>query len=205
MLDKAKVLEWIASRRSGTNKLMSEYYILEEMRDAIESGTFDAPELAVLLDENMKDVYTAYAKLQKEYEQLEQLDKEAAKDFEEVRQLREERDEALRIASELSTELEWKIAHPVICQGICTSQADDYCGQHMSNESCIACNALWTQAHVENEIVKRNKLVKALEFYAYPANIDYLKHGYIIIDQDDGTRARTALSEIKGQGENVHD
>ena len=44
MLDKAKVLEWIASRRSGTNKLMSEYYILDEMRDAIESGTFDAPD-----------------------------------------------------------------------------------------------------------------------------------------------------------------
>ena len=41
MLDKAKALGWIASRRSGTNKLMPEYYILEEMRDAIESGTFE--------------------------------------------------------------------------------------------------------------------------------------------------------------------
>lgn len=48
-------------------------------------------------------------------------------------------------------QLKWKLARPVICQGICTSQADDYCGMHMSNESCIACNAIWTNAHVENK------------------------------------------------------
>lgn len=47
-------------------------------------------------------------------------------------------------------ELKWRISHPVVCQGLCASQTDDYCGMHMSNESCIACNAVWTEAHAEN-------------------------------------------------------
>jgi hypothetical protein len=40
----------------------------------------------------------------------------------------------------------------VMCNGICTSQLDDYCGMHMSNETCPACDSIWKQAHLENEL-----------------------------------------------------
>ncbi len=38
----------------------------------------------------------------------------------------------------------------VMCQGICTSQLDDYCGMHLIGEECIACTHTWNQAHIEN-------------------------------------------------------
>jgi gluconate kinase len=38
----------------------------------------------------------------------------------------------------------------VMCNGICTSQLDEYCGMYMSNESCPACEAIWNEAHNEN-------------------------------------------------------
>ena len=63
-------------------------------------------------------------------------------------------------------------------------------------------------AEIRQLTEERDKLVKALEWYADPAtyDIDHLsKHGYIIIDRDGGERAQIVLSEIKGQGENVHD
>jgi hypothetical protein len=47
-----------------------------------------------------------------------------------------------------------KPPHIVMCQGVCTSQSDDYCGMHMSNEECPACNATWKKAHEENELYK---------------------------------------------------
>lgn len=67
-----------------------------------------------------------------------------------------EKDDLIESQKEEIESLKWKIAHPVFCSGICTSQLDDYCGMYMSNESCIACNSIWTAAHVENAI--RTKL-----------------------------------------------
>lgn len=33
-------------------------------------------------------------------------------------------------------------SYPVICNGLCTSPSDDYCGMHMSNETCPACDVI---------------------------------------------------------------
>ncbi|MEC0110434.1 hypothetical protein P4H27_26035 [Paenibacillus taichungensis] len=38
-----------------------------------------------------------------------------------------------------------------MCQGICTSQIDDYCGMYMDGEECPACKSVWEAAHKENE------------------------------------------------------
>lgn len=38
----------------------------------------------------------------------------------------------------------------VMCQGICTSQIDDYCGMHTREEECPACKSVWETAHREN-------------------------------------------------------
>ncbi|MNC01366.1 hypothetical protein D3C75_487130 [compost metagenome] len=38
-----------------------------------------------------------------------------------------------------------------LCQGICRSQVDDYCGMHMSDETCPACEHVWIKAHEEND------------------------------------------------------
>lgn len=38
-----------------------------------------------------------------------------------------------------------------MCQGICTSQLDDYCGMFMDGEECPACKSIWETAHAENE------------------------------------------------------
>lgn len=49
------------------------------------------------------------------------------------------------------------IPRPVVCNGICRSQLDDYCGMHMSNEECPACEAIWSQAYRENQLRKAKK------------------------------------------------
>lgn len=48
--------------------------------------------------------------------------------------------------------------HIVSCGGICTSQLDPYCGKHMSNEECPACNSVWQEAHKENVVKQQNAL-----------------------------------------------
>lgn len=35
-----------------------------------------------------------------------------------------------------------ELVYPVICNGVCRSDADDYCGMHLSNEDCPACDTL---------------------------------------------------------------
>lgn len=37
-----------------------------------------------------------------------------------------------------------------MCQGICRSQFDDYCGMHMEEEGCPVCKRVWEAAHEEN-------------------------------------------------------
>jgi hypothetical protein len=39
----------------------------------------------------------------------------------------------------------------VYCNGICTVEYDHYCGIHLPNETCIACDRTWQNAHEENE------------------------------------------------------
>jgi len=108
-------------------------------------------------------------------------------------------------------ELKWKLSHPVVCQGICTSQLDDYCGMHMSNETCITCNAIWTQAHLENKErdIERLKaehtaMKKELQWYA---NEKTYKLGVNItmgtafpthepIKSDKGERARNVIKTL---------
>lgn len=59
--------------------------------------------------------------------------------------------------NEFLTNVLSKTPRPVICRGLCTSQVDDYCGMHMSNETCPACDAIWKAAHQENEVEKSRK------------------------------------------------
>lgn len=35
-----------------------------------------------------------------------------------------------------------QLIFPVMCNGVCRSDSDDYCGMHLNNETCPACDAL---------------------------------------------------------------
>ncbi|MGM0882547.1 MAG: hypothetical protein ACQEXQ_16090 [Bacillota bacterium] len=62
-----------------------------------------------------------------------------------------------------------------------------------------------SEMHIENEQLRteHTAMKEALEFYAAEStyDIDHLsKHGFMIIDRDDGEKARNALSTLKKEG-----
>jgi Zn-finger nucleic acid-binding protein len=48
-----------------------------------------------------------------------------------------------------------------MCNGICNSQFDDYCGMHMEWEECPACKHTWNEAHEDNKLWEMKRMIKS--------------------------------------------